>query len=191
MTAANSTESSLQETRRFAPPAAFAEQAHVGSIEEYEQLHARSIAEPEKFWAEVANELHWFRGWDQVLEWEAPDAEWFVGATTNLCYNCLDRQIDAGRGDQVAIVWEAEPPAPGSTTENFVPHVERLTYHDLLREVSKFANVLKAKGVQKGDVVTIYMGMVPQLAVAMLACARIGAVHSIIFGGFSAAAIRD
>ncbi len=186
MSGAESTESNLQETRRFAPPAEFAAQAHIGSIEAYETLHARSIAEPEKFWAEVAEELHWFRGWDNVLEWEAPDAKWFVGAKTNLCYNCIDRQIDAGLGNKVAIVWEAEPMG-----DNGQPHVEKLTYHDLLREVSKFANVLKAKGVQKGDVVTIYMGMVPELAIAMLACARIGAVHSIIFGGFSATAIRD
>ncbi|MEM9915847.1 MAG: AMP-binding protein, partial [Planctomycetota bacterium] len=186
MSGAESTESSLQETRRFAPPAEFAAQAHIGSIEEYEKLHARSIAEPEAFWAEVAEELHWFKPWDKVLEWEAPDAKWFVGATTNLCTNCIDRQIDAGLGDKVAIVWEAEPYG-----DDGQPHVERLTYNDLLREVSKFANVLKAKGVQKGDVVTIYMGMVPQLAIAMLACARIGAVHSIIFGGFSATAIRD
>jgi len=186
MSGAESTESNLQETRRFAPPAAFAAQAHIGSIEDYEKQHARSIAEPEKFWAEVAEELHWFRGWDRVLEWEAPDAKWFVGAKTNLSYNCIDRQIDAGLGDKVAIVWEAEP-----FGNDGKPHVKKLTYNDLLREVSKFANVLKAKGVQKGDVVTIYMGMVPELAIAMLACARIGAVHSIIFGGFSAAAIRD
>ncbi|MEM7625141.1 MAG: acetate--CoA ligase [Planctomycetota bacterium] len=186
MTSAESTESNLQETRRFAPPAGFAAQAHIGSMAEYEKQHARSIAEPEAFWAEVAEGLHWFKPWDKVLEWQAPDAKWFVGAKTNLCYNCIDRQIDAGLGDKVAIVWEAEP--FGSDDQ---PHVERWTYHDLLREVSKFANVLKAKGVKKGDVVTIYMGMVPQLAVAMLACARIGAVHSIIFGGFSATAIRD
>ena len=186
MSGAESTESSLQETRRFAPPAEFAAQAHIGSIEEYEKLHARSIAEPEAFWAEVAEELHWFKPWDKVLEWEAPDAKWLVGATTNLCYDCLDRQIDAGLGDKIAIVWEAEPYG-----DDGQPHVERLTYNDLLHEVSKFANVLKAKGVQKGDVVTIYMGMVPELAVAMLACARIGAVHSVIFGGFSSSAISD
>ncbi|MEM9419642.1 MAG: acetate--CoA ligase [Planctomycetota bacterium] len=185
MSGAESTESNLQENRRFAPPAEFAAQAHIGSIDEYEKLHARSVAEPEAFWAEVAEQLHWFKPWDQVLEWEAPDAKWFVGAKTNLCYNCIDRQVEAGLGDQVAIVWEAEPYADGQ------PHVVNLTYNDLLREVSKFANVLKSKGVQKGDVVTIYMGMVPELAIAMLACARIGAVHSIIFGGFSASAIRD
>lgn len=186
MSGTESTESNLQETRRFAPPAEFAAQAHIGSIEDYEKQHARSVAEPEKFWAEVAGDLHWFKGWDKVLEWNVPDAKWFVGAKTNLCYNCIDRQIDAGLGDKVAIVWEAEPMDDGGQ-----PHVENYTYNDLLREVSQFANVLKAKGVKKGDVVTIYMGMVPQLAIAMLACARIGAVHSIIFGGFSATAIRD
>jgi acetyl-CoA synthetase len=186
MSGAESVESSLRETRRFAPPSAFAAQAHVGSMPQYEKLHARSIAEPEAFWAEVAGDLHWFRKWDDVLQWDAPDAKWFVGATTNLCYNCLDRQVEAGLGDQPAIVWEAEP-----FGDNGEPEVATYTYADLQREVSKFANVLKARGVNKGDVVTIYMGMVPELAIAMLACARIGAVHSIIFGGFSATAIRD
>jgi len=182
---ASATESMLTETRRFAPPADFAAQAHVKSMAEYEKLHARSIAEPEAFWSEVANELHWFKPWDAVLEWNLPDAKWFVGAQTNLCYNCIDRQIDAGLGDKVAIVWEGEAVGPDG------PEILRLTYADLLERVSRFANVLKSKGVKKGDVVTIYMGMVPELAVAMLACARIGAVHSIIFGGFSAQAIRD
>jgi len=145
----HTTESMLTETRRFAPPAEFAAQAHVKSIAEYEALHARSIAEPEAFWAEVAADLHWFKPWDTV---ESESVE--------------------------------EGPDGG-------PAVLKLTYNDLLERVSRFANVLKSKGVKKGDVVTIYMGMVPELAVAMLACARIGAVHSIIFGGFSAQAIRD
>jgi acetyl-CoA synthetase len=202
-------ESSLQENRRFAPPADFAARAYVGSSEHYQQLHARSIQEPEAFWAEVASDLHWFEPWDQVLEWDAPDARWFVGGKTNLCFNCLDRQVEAGLGDQPAIIWEAEPPrkqAPGDSggtggtggaggtgggDAGFAAHVKTYTYADLLRETGKFANVLKSRGVGKGDVVTIYMGMVPELAIAMLACARIGAVHSIIFGGFSANAIRD
>ncbi|MEM8737610.1 MAG: acetate--CoA ligase [Planctomycetota bacterium] len=185
MSASDHTESTLKEDRRFAPPADLAKHAHIGSMAAYESLHARSIAEPEAFWAEEADKYHWFRRWDRVLEWNAPDARWFVGGQTNLCYNCLDRQVEAGLGDKVAIKWEAEP-MPGGR-----PQVEDYTYAGLLHEVSKFANVLKARGVDKGDVVTIYMGMVPQLAVAMLACARIGAVHSIIFGGFSANAIRD
>ncbi|MEO1237634.1 MAG: acetate--CoA ligase, partial [Planctomycetota bacterium] len=181
-----SIESSLQETRRFPPPAAFTTQAHVKSMAEYEALHRRSIEEPEAFWAEEAQRYHWFKTWDAVTAGAVPDVQWFVGGKTNLCYNCLDRQVEAGLGDKTAIVWEAEP-----TGEDGQPHVVRLSYADLLREVSRFANVLKARGVEKGDVVTIYMGMVPELAVAMLACARIGAVHSIIFGGFSATAIRD
>ncbi|MEM8783747.1 MAG: acetate--CoA ligase [Planctomycetota bacterium] len=182
----SSTESMLQENRRFDPPVEFAKDAHVASIEQYERLHQRSIEDPEAFWAEEAEKHHWFEPWTRVLEYDAPDAKWFVGGKTNLAYNCLDRQIDAGLGDQTAIVWEAEGfDADGK------PVVEHWSYHDLRREVSKFANVLKAQGVNKGDVVTIYMGMVPQLAIAMLACARIGAPHSIIFGGFSASAIRD
>ena len=186
MSESQSTETSLQENRRFAPPAEFARQAHIGSIEEYEKQHAYSIAEPEKFWAGVAEQLHWFKPWDKVLEFEAPDAKWFLGGQTNLCYNCVDRQVEAGKGDKPAIVWEAEPMG-----DDGKPVVVTYTYADLQRETAKFANVLKAKGVRKGDVVTIYMGMVPELAIAMLACARIGAVHSIIFGGFSASAIRD
>ena len=185
MSESPSTESSLQENRRFSPPAAFARQAHVGSMEHYRALHRRSIQDPETFWAQVAGDLHWFKKWDQVKAGRVPDVEWFVGGQTNLCYNCLDRQVEAGLGDKTAIVWEAEPFADGK------PVVVEYTYADLLREVSRFANVLKARGVGKGDVVTIYMGMVPELAIAMLACARIGAVHSIIFGGFSATAIRD
>ena len=186
MSAAESTESSLIESRRFPPPADFAARAHIGSMAQYEALHRRSIEDPETFWAQVADDLHWFKRWDRVMEGQVPDVKWFVGGQTNLCFNCLDRQVDAGLGDKPAIVWEAEP--YGSDGK---PHVVTLSYADLLREVSKFANVLKARGVSKGDVVTIYMGMVPELAIAMLACARIGAVHSIIFGGFSANAIRD
>src|SRR5690606_14730278 len=145
-----------------------------------------SVDNPEKFWGEHAADLHWFTKWGRVLEWNLPDAKWFVGGKTNVCYNCIDRQIEAGLGDKVAIVWEGEPLEDGGK-----PLVRKLTYSDLLTEVSKFANVLKSLGVKKGDVVTIYMPMVPELAIAMLACARIGAPHSIIFGGFSATAIRD
>ncbi len=179
-------ESNLQESRKFPPPGGFVAQAHIKSVAEYEALYRESIDNPEKFWAEKAADLHWFKKWGRVLEWEAPDARWFVGGKTNLCYNCIDRQIDAGLGDQVAIIWEAE-----ALDADGQPRVTRLTYNDLLREVSRFANVLKRQGVKKGDVVTIYMPMIPELVFAMLACARIGAPHSIIFGGFSANAIRD
>ena len=180
------TESLLQEHRSFPPPPAFAASAHISSMEQYTTLHERSVSDPDGFWAEVAADLHWFQKWDRVLQWDAPDPVWFGGAKTNLCFNCLDRQVEAGLGDRPAIVWEAE--AMGGDGE---PVVETWSYAELLAETGRCANALKGMGVKKGDVVTIYMGMVPQLAIAMLACARIGAVHSVIFGGFSAAAIAD
>ncbi|MFI4859667.1 MAG: AMP-binding protein, partial [Phycisphaerales bacterium JB063] len=185
----SSIESVLHEDRHFPPPADFAKQAHIGSMEQYETLLQRSLDDPEGFWAEEADRHHWFKPWDKVLEWSpenAPDAKWFVGGKTNLCYNAVDKQVVDGYGSQTAIIWEAEAIDPDGT-----PQVIHLTYSDLQRETAKFANVLKAQGVKKGDVVTIYMGMVPELAVAVLACARIGAVHSVIFGGFSAQAITD
>jgi len=181
----------LQENRLFPPPDAAGlgfSRWHVGSMEQYRAMHERSLGDPEGFWGEVARELHWFAPWSKVCEWKAPDAKWFVGGKTNIAYNCLDRQVEAGLGDQTAIVWEGEPMAGG---ERAKAEVRRLSYRDLLNESSKLANVLKALGVKKGDVVTIYMGMVPELAVALLACARIGAPHSVIFGGFSAQAIAD
>ena len=181
-------ESVLQESRRFDPPEGFSESiggAYISSIQQYRQMYRRSIDDPEGFWGEIAQELDWFRKWDRVLEWSPPDAKWFIGGTTNLCHNCVDRQVAQGYGDQVAIVWEGEPVGEEAT------QIRRLTYSDLKYEVSRFANVLKGLGVKKGDVVTLYMGMVPELAIAMLACARIGAAHSVIFAGFSSAAIAD
>ncbi|MEE9211872.1 MAG: AMP-binding protein, partial [Phycisphaeraceae bacterium] len=178
-------QSVLQETRKFPPSSSFSSGAHIQSFEQYEQMYAESIKNPDKFWGEAAGELHWFKKWDRVLEWNLPDAKWFVGGKTNLSYNCIDRQVKDGLGEKVAIVWEGEPMPDGA------PQIRKLTYNDLLREVGKFANVLKGLGVKKGDVVTIYMPMVPELPIAMLACARIGAPHSVIFGGFSAAAIKD
>ncbi len=185
----SSIESVLHETRSFDPPAAEAVGApfwHVSSMEEYRAMHARSVADPEGFYGELAHELTWFRPWERVVEFESPDARWFVGAQTNLCYNCIDRHIEADRGNEVGLVWESEPIGPNGKPERVV-----YTYRELLREVCKFANVLKKLGVKKGDVVTIYMGMVPELAIACLACARIGAVHSVVFGGFSSQAIAD
>ncbi len=182
-------QSALQENRRFAPPAEFASRALIGSMEHYNAVYQRSIDQPEAFWADVAEDLHWFRRWDKVVDYKPGsmhDARWFTNARCNLSYNCLDRQIDAGLGEQTAIVWEAEP-----MTSDGRPVVEHWSYAKLHREVCKCANMLKSLGVKKGDVVTIYMGMVPQLAVAMLACARLGAPHSIVFGGFSATAIKD
>ncbi len=183
-------ESTLHENRVFQPPKAGevgASRWLVESFAEYKSMYDQSIADPESFWATAAEDLHWFRKWDSVLEWNAPDAKWFVGGTTNVCYNCVDRQVESGHGDDIAIIWEGEPvDGSGAPVD-----VRRITYKELQSEVSKLANVLKSKGIGKGDVVTIYMGMVPELAIAMLACARIGAPHSVIFGGFSAQAITD
>ena len=147
-------------------------------------MYQRSIDDPEGFWGDIAKDFHWYRPWKKVVEWNVPDAKWFVDGATNICANCVDRQVENGHGDELAILWEGEPCSPD-------PEVRRLTYRDLLREVSQTANALKSMGVQRGDVVTIYMGMVPELAIAMLACARIGAPHSVIFGGFASPAIVD
>ena len=173
-------DSVLNETRVFAPPAAFAAKAHIHNRAEYDALYQRSIQDPEGFWAEAARELHWFTPWKQVLQWEAPWAKWFVGGTMNIAYNCLDLQVARGRGDKTAILWEGEP-----------GEVRKLTFAELSREVQRASNMLRAHGVQKGDRVAIYMGMTPELAIAVLACARIGAVHSVIFGGFAASALVD
>jgi acetyl-CoA synthetase len=173
-------DSTLHEHRVFPPPAEFAAKAHVKSLEEYETLYRRSIQDPQSFWAEIASELHWFAPWKSVLEWNPPSARWFVGGKMNLCYNCVDRHALSDRKDKVAILWEGEP---GET--------RTLTYAELHLEVQKFANVLKGLGVRKGDRVAVYMGMTPELAIALLACARIGAVHSVIFGGFAANALVD
>ena len=173
-------DSMLQENRVFPPSAEFSAKAHIKSLEEYERIYAEAAADPEAFWAEIAKELHWFEPWTKVLEWDAPWAKWFVGGKINISYNCLDRHVIAGHGEKIAFLWEGEP---GDT--------RTLTYSEMLNQVELFANVLKGLGVVKGDRVTLYMGMVPELAIAMLACARIGAVHSVIFGGFSANAIVD
>ena len=173
-------DSTLHEHRVFPPPAEFAAKAHVKSLEEYETLYRHSIQDPQRFWAEIASELHWFAPWTSVLDWNPPSARWFVGGKINLCYNCVDRHALGDRKDKVAILWESEP---GET--------RTLTYGELHLEVQKFANVLKGLGVRKGDRVAVYMGMTPELAIALLACARIGAVHSVIFGGFAANALVD
>ena len=180
----------LVENRVFPPPEGIGERlggAIIPDLAAYRKLYRRSIEDPEGFWREIAGEFDWFRPFDRVVEWECPDARWFTGGRTNLAHNCVDRHVIAGHGDEVAIVWEGEPRIEGEA-----PHeIRHLTYRDLMRESMRFANVLKALGVRKGDVVTLYMGMVPELVVAMLACARIGAPHSVIFGGFAATAIVD
>jgi acetyl-CoA synthetase len=173
-------DSTLDEQRSFEPPAEFSQKAQIKSLAEYETLYKESVEQPEKFWARAAQELHWFRKWDKVLEWKAPWAKWFVGGEINLSYNCLDRHVQTARKNKAALIWESEP-----------GEVRTYTYQQLWKEVQKFANVLKNLGVRKGDRVAIYMGMTPELPIAMLACARIGAPHSIVFGGFSANALVD
>jgi acetyl-CoA synthetase len=174
-------ESVLHEERVFPPPPEFAAGARVKSLEEYEALRREAEESPEGFWARVAGEeLHWFKKWETVLKWEPPHAEWFVGGRLNASYNCLDRHLLTWRRNKAAIIWEGEP-----------GEQRTLTYQQLHREVSRFANVLKARGVGRGDRVALYLPLIPELAVAMLACARVGATHSVVFGGFSSGAIAD
>jgi len=173
-------DSVLDERRKFECPPSFSQAAHIKSIEQYEHLYRESVEQPEKFWGRIAEELHWFKKWDRVLEWNAPWAKWFVGGQINLSYNCLDRHVQTWRKNKAALVWESEP-----------GEIRILTYQQLLKEVQKFANVLKSLGIKKGDRVAIYMGMTPELPIAMLACARIGAPHSVVFGGFSSNALVD
>lgn len=174
-------ENVLHEQRVFPPSAEFSEKAVIGSLQEYEDLYQQALQDPDKFWSEAAlSELHWFQPFSQVMRGEGHDIEWFVGGKTNLAYNCLDANLDRGWGDRTAILWEGEP-----------GDQRRLTYRELHSEVCRFANVLKSLDVCLGDVVSIYMPMTPELVIAMLACVRIGAVHSVIFAGFSADAIAD
>jgi len=170
----------MQESRLFPPSEEFLKGCKINSMEAYQELYDRAAADPVKFWGDLAREeLHWFQDFDQTLEWKEPDAQWFLGGTTNVSYNCLDRNLEAN-GDKTAIIWEGEP-----------GDIRTFTYKELHSEVSRLANAFKKAGVEKGDVVSIYMPMVPELAFAMLACARIGAVHSVIFAGFSAESIAD
>jgi acetyl-CoA synthetase len=170
----------MREERLFPPPQEFSNKARIGSLAEYEKLWKEAAADTEKFWGRLAAELHWFEPFQKVLEWKEPLARWFVGGKTNVSYNCLDVHLGTPRQNKAALIWEGEP---GDT--------RTLTYQQLHREVAKFAGVLRKLGIKAGDVVSIYMPMVPELAIAMLACARIGAVHSVIFGGFSSEAIAD
>lgn len=169
----------MQEANVFPPPAEFASRAHVGSMEAYRELYRRSVEHPEDFWAEMAEkEVHWFEKWHHVFEWHPPFVKWFVGAKTNAAYNCLDRHL-AARGDKTALLFEGEP---GDR--------RALTYRELHEHVCRFANVLKSRGYKAGDRAIIYMPMVPEAVVAMLACARLGITHSVVFGGFSAEALK-
>ncbi len=165
------------ESRTYEPPEEFVRQANVNDASVYDEAEK----DYEGFWEARAKELHWFKEWDKVLDWDPPEARWFVGGKLNVAYNCLDYQVEQGRGDKTAILWESDEPGEGKS----------YTYSELTAEVKKFANVLKGLGVGKGDPVAIYMPMIPQLPIAMLACARIGAPHSVVFGAFSADSLRD
>ena len=179
-TPSNDIQSTLNERRLFPPSAGFSAAAHVKSLDDYQALYDEADRDPEGFWGRIAGELEWFKPWTKVLEWEAPWAKWFVGGKINLSHNCVDRHLKSSRRNKAAIIWEGEP-----------GDVRTLTYQQLHSEVCKCANVLKSLGVKKGDVVAIYMGMSPELAIALLACARIGAPHTVVFGGFSAQALVD
>ncbi len=172
-------ESHLKERRVFKPSRDFSKQARIRSFDQYRRMYRESIRSPEKFWAREARELHWQRPWKKVLEWKAPFAKWFVGAKLNVSENCLDRHLQGPRRNKAAIIWEGEP-----------GDKRILTYQQLHREVCRFANVLKRNQIRKGDRVIIYLPTIPEAAIAMLACARIGAIHSVVFGGFSADSIR-
>jgi len=165
----------LQENREFPPSDDFRKQANINDP----AIWSKASKDREAYWAEWANQLDWHTKWDRVLEWNAPHAKWFVGGKLNASVNCLDRHLDK-RGDKIALIWEGEP-----------GEVRRVTYRELHREVSKFANALKSLGIQEGDRVAIYMPLIVEAVVAMLACARIGAIHSVVFGGFSADALKD
>ena len=173
-------DSSLRENRVFPPSKEFSAKAHVQSLAQYESMYRRSVEQPEAFWAEAAAELDWFAPWTNVTEGEGAHTKWFTGGKLNLSHNCVDRHALGARKDKIALLWEGEP-----------GEVRKLTYGELHQQVQRFANGLKALGIRRGDRVAIYMGMCPELAIALLACARIGAVHSVIFGGFAAHAISD
>ncbi len=182
--------STLRETRLFPPPPEFAAQAHVGSFEQYQTLYRRSVEQPDEFWSEIARELHWFRETRTALAWNPPgpapapaydpQARWFADGTLNMSVNCVDRHVWAGRGKHTALIWEGEP-----------GEIRTLSFAELATEVARAANMLRSLGVAKGDRVAIYMGMTPEVAIAMLACARIGAIHSVVFGGFAPQAVAD
>jgi len=167
----------------FSPTQNASKNAHIPSFDRYDEIYKRSIEDPENFWAETAQRIHWIRPWDTVRNFDFVQGriEWFSGGKLNACYNCIDRHIENGHGDETAIIWESNDPNQS----------RKFSYNELLRDVSQFANALKSMGVEKGDMVCLYMQMIPELAVAVLACARIGAVHSVVFGAFSSDSLRD
>ena len=167
----------------FSPTQNASKNAHIPSFDRYDEIYKRSIEDPENFWAETAQRIHWIKPWDTVRNFDFVQGriEWFSGGKLNACYNCIDRHIENGHGDETAIIWEGNDPKQS----------RKFSYNELLRDVSQFANALKSMGVEKGDRVCLYMQMIPELAVAVLACARIGAVHSVVFGAFSSDSLRD
>ena len=169
--------------KKFPPSKSFASNSHIGSIKLYKKLYQESIEDPEKFWSEKAERLKWTEKWDSVREFDFVEGKisWFNNGKLNVSQNCLDRHVEAGNGNRKAIIWEGNNPGEEKT----------FTYSELLSQVQRFANVLINNGIKKGDRVCIYLQMVPELAIAMLACSRIGAVHSIVFGAFSADSLRD
>ena len=173
----------MNDKNQYPPSQGFSEKAHIPSLEKYREVYNESVQDSENFWARTAERIHWFKKWDNIVSYDfvKADIKWFEGGKLNACYNCLDRHVETGHGDKTAIIWEGNDPDESRT----------FTFAELLAEVQKFANVLKTNGVQKGDRVCIYLQMVPELTIAMLACARIGAVHSIVFGAFSADSLRD
>jgi acetyl-CoA synthetase len=174
--------SMMEEKRLFPPPEQLSQDAYIKSLDEYKEIYQRSIDDPEGFWGELAEQLDWYKKWDKVLvsDFENAKHEWFVGGKLNVSYNCLDRHLKTWRKNKAALIWEGD-----------IGDSKTLTYQQLYYEVCKFANVLKKHGIKKGDRVSIYLPMILELPIAMLACARIGAVHSVVFGGFSAEALRD
>ena len=170
-------ETLLKESRTYQPTAKTVQAAY---IKDYETEYKKSIADPEGFWSGLAKELHWFSPWNKVLEWKYPWAKWFVGATCNIAYNCLDRHVDSWRKNKVALIWVGENDQ------------ERIfTYAELYRQVNRCANALKTLGITQGDRITIYLPKIPEQVIAMLACARIGAIHSVVYSGFSAPALAS
>ena len=167
----------------FSPTQNASKNAHIPSFDRYDEIYKRSIEDPENFWAETAQRIHWIKPWDTVRNFDFVQGriEWFSGGKLNACYNCIDRHIENGHGDETAIIWEGNDPNQS----------RKFSYSELLKDVSQFANALKSMGVEKGDRVCLYMQMIPELAVAVLACARIGAVHSVVFGAFSSDSLRD
>ena len=173
-------ESVAKESRSINPKAAFRKKALVKSEEEYLKLYKQSVKNPDKFWSMASKDLHWFKNWRTLSKWKAPFSEWFIGGKLNVSYNCVDRHVNSPLRNKAAIIWEGEP---GDKVT--------LTYQQLHTEVCKFANVLKEQGVKSGDRVAIYMPMIPESAVVMLACTRIGAPHTVVFGGFSAESLKE